>query len=119
MWPDGLDPLVARVRELGMEFGLWFEPEMVNLDSDLARAHPEWIFDAGHGPGLPSRHQHVLDLGHPERVRPCARADVARSSTRSASTYIKWDHNRYLLDAGHTPDGRPGVRTQTLARSTG
>ena len=49
-----------------MEFGLWFEPEMVNLDSDLARAHPEWLFGTDHGPGVASRHQHVLDLGHPE-----------------------------------------------------
>src|SRR6478672_2330421 len=40
VWPDGLDPLIDRVQELGMQFGLWFEPEMVNSDSDLARAHP-------------------------------------------------------------------------------
>nr|WP_221475120.1 alpha-galactosidase [Sphaerisporangium rubeum] len=111
VWPDGLEPLVARVRALGMEFGLWFEPEMVSLDSGLARAHPEWVFDAGHGPGLPSRQQHVLDLGHPE-----AYAYVfERMSTligRLGVAYVKWDHNRYLLDAGHTPDGRPGVRRQ-------
>lgn len=112
VWPDGLEPLVARVRELGMDFGLWFEPEMVNLDSDLARAHPDWLFDAGHGPGLPSRHQHVLDLGHPE-----AYAHVLdRMSTLIHALhidYVKWDHNRYLLDAGHQPDGRPGMRRQT------
>ncbi|MEV4534257.1 alpha-galactosidase [Asanoa sp. NPDC049518] len=111
VWPAGLQPLVARVRELGMDFGLWFEPEMVNLDSDLAREHPEWIFDAGHGAGLPSRHQHVLDLGHPG-----AYAHVFERTSELVGAlgidYIKWDHNRYLLDAGHTPDGRPGVRTQ-------
>ena len=49
-----------------MEFGLWVEPEMINLDSDLARAHPEWIFRAGGRPGIASRQQYVLDLGHPE-----------------------------------------------------
>ncbi len=65
VWPDGLHPLVDRVHALGMEFGLWFEPEMVNLDSDLARAHPEWILQTEHGPGIASRHQHVLDLGNP------------------------------------------------------
>src|SRR5699024_9757455 len=43
VWPDGLGPLVDRVTALGMEFGLWFEPEMVNEDSEVARAHPEWI----------------------------------------------------------------------------
>ncbi|MEO3809247.1 alpha-galactosidase [Sphaerisporangium sp. B11E5] len=111
VWPDGLEPLAARVRELGMDFGVWFEPEMVNLDSELARAHPEWVFDAGHGPGLPSRYQHVLDLGHPEAYAYL----FERMSTligRLGVAYVKWDHNRYLLDAGHTPDGRPGVRRQ-------
>ena len=47
VWPDGLGPLIAEVHGLGMDFGLWVEPEMINLDSDLARAHPEWIFRAG------------------------------------------------------------------------
>ncbi|MGP3963157.1 alpha-galactosidase [Nonomuraea sp. 3N208] len=113
VWPKGLRPLADRVRELGMDFGLWFEPEMVNLDSDLARRHPEWIFDAGHGPGLPSRHQHVLDLGHPGAYAYLFdRMDELVGSLGIA--YIKWDHNRYLLDAGHVPDGRPGVRTQVL-----
>ena len=112
IWPDGLGPLVARVRELGMDFGLWFEPEMINLDSALARAHPDWLFDAGHGPGLPSRHQHVLDLGHPGAYEHV----LARMSALIDALhidYVKWDHNRYLLDAGHFPDGKPGVRRQT------
>ncbi|MDN4599157.1 alpha-galactosidase [Leifsonia virtsii] len=113
-WPTGLGPLADRVRELGMDFGLWFEPEMVNLDSRLAREHPEWIFDAGHGTGLPSRHQHVLDLGHPEAYAYV----LDRMSDLIGElgiAYVKWDHNRYLLDAGHTRSGRPGLRAQTLA----
>ncbi|WP_049577443.1 alpha-galactosidase [Streptomyces sp. SBT349] len=112
VWPRGLDPLAERVHELGMEFGLWFEPEMVNLDSRLAREHPGWVFDAGHGPGLPSRYQHVLDLGHEEAYR-LVRDRVSRLVERLGIDYIKWDHNRYLTDAGHTPDGRAGVRRQT------
>ena len=114
VWPEGLAPLADRVRELGMDFGLWFEPEMVNLDSDLARAHPDWLLQTEHGPGLPSRHQHVLDLGHPEAyayVLDCISTLVAAYGI----AYLKWDHNRPLVDAGHTPDGRPGVRQQTLA----
>ncbi len=47
MWPEGLGPLVEHVTGLGMEFGLWFEPEMVNLDSDLAREHPDWVLGPG------------------------------------------------------------------------
>ena len=47
VWPDGLHPLVDKVLELGMQFGLWFEPEMVNLDSEVARAHPDWVMATG------------------------------------------------------------------------
>lgn len=113
-WPDGLRPLAARVRELGMDFGLWFEPEMVNLDSGLARDHPDWLFDAGHGAGLPSRHQHVLDLGHHE-AETYVLNRISALVDELEIAYIKWDHNRYLLDAGHTPTGRAGFRSQTLA----
>ena len=111
VWPGGLGPLAERVRELGMDFGLWFEPEMINLDSELAREHPEWIFDAGHGAGLPSRYQHVLDLGH-EGAYHHVFGQVSALVESLGIAYIKWDHNRYLLDAGHTPTGRPGVRRQ-------
>jgi alpha-galactosidase len=111
VWPGGLAPLADHVRSLGMDFGLWFEPEMINLDSDLARAHPEWIFNAGHGAGMPSRHQHVLDLGHEAAYRYLF--DRVSSLVASLNVaYIKWDHNRYLLDAGHSPSGRPGVHRQ-------
>lgn len=114
VWPEGLHPLVDRVRSLGMEFGLWFEPEMVNLDSDLARAHPEWVFGTEHGPGIASRYQHVLDLGHPEAYAYV----LERMSSLVAEysiDYIKWDHNRALVDAGHSPDFTPGVHAQTEA----
>lgn len=113
-WPDGLHPLVDHVRSLGMEFGLWVEPEMVNLDSDLARAHPEWLLSAGGRVGAPVRHQHVLDLGHAgayDHVKGQLGALLAEHDI----AYLKWDHNRYLVDAGHTPGGEPGVHAQTLA----
>lgn len=113
VWPQGLGPLSARVHELGMQFGLWFEPEMISLDSDLARAHPDWVFDAGHGPGLPSRYQHVLDLGHEAAFRlVCDR--IASLVDELDIDFIKWDHNRALTDAGHSLDGRAGVHRQTM-----
>ena len=111
VWPDGLGPLVETVHRLGMDFGLWFEPEMVSLDSELAREHPEWLFDAGHGVGLPSRHQHVLDLGHPQAYEHVL-TKISDLVGRCSIAYLKWDHNRYLLDAGHGPTGVPGVRRQ-------
>lgn len=112
VWPGGLDPLARRVHELGMQFGLWFEPEMINLDSHLAQTHPEWVFDGGHGPGLPSRYQHVLDLGH-EEAYALVLERISSLVEQLRIDYIKWDHNRYLTDAGHSVDGRPGVRRQT------
>ncbi|WP_144875087.1 alpha-galactosidase [Microbacterium sp. 1.5R] len=114
VWPNGLEPLAERVHELGMQFGLWFEPEMVNLDSDLARMHPEWLFDAGHGAGIASRHQHVLDLAH-EGAYGHVLDQMSALIERLSVDFLKWDHNRSLLDAGHTPDGGAGHRAQTLA----
>ncbi len=114
VWPDGLHPLVSRVRELGMQFGLWFEPEMVNLDSDVARAHPEWVLATGDRLPPASRHQQVLNLGIPECYAYLRDAMLAMLDEYRID-YIKWDHNRDLIDAGTQPDGRPGVHAQTLA----
>ncbi|MFK5583274.1 alpha-galactosidase [Serinicoccus sp. LYQ131] len=114
VWPQGLDPLVDHVHAAGLEFGLWVEPEMVSADSDLARAHPEWIFSAGGRRGLESRQQHVLDLGHPGAYVH-VRDQLLALLDRYDIAYLKWDHNRYLNDAGHTPGGEPGVRAHTLA----
>ena len=114
VWPDGLHPLVDRVTELGMEFGLWFEPEMVNLDSDVARAHPEWVMATGGRMPVESRHQQVLNLGIPECYDYIRDAMFAILDEYDIS-YIKWDHNRDLTDSGTQPEGRPGVHAQTVA----
>ena len=67
VWPDGLHPARSTTSErLGMEFGLWVEPEMVNPDSDLARAHPDWILRGRMALPPSARQQQVLDLAHPE-----------------------------------------------------
>ncbi len=114
VWPDGLGPLVEHVRALGMEFGLWVEPEMVSADSDLARQHPEWLFSAGGRRGVESRQQQVLDLAHPGAYAH-VRDQLVHLLREHDIAYLKWDHNRYLNDAGHTPGGEPGVRAHTLA----
>jgi alpha-galactosidase len=113
-WPDGLHPLVDRVRKRGMQFGLWFEPEMINLDSDIARAHPEWIMSTGNRLPVSARHQQVINLGIPEcytYIRDAISALLAEYEI----DYIKWDHNRDLVDAGTQPGGQPGVHAQTVA----
>ncbi len=114
-WPDGLHALVDRVRELGMQFGLWFEPEMVNLDSDLARRHPEWIMSARDELPVESRFQHVLDLAIPEAYDH-VKGQLLALLDEYPIDYIKWDHNRDLIEAGDRTDGgRPAVHRQTLA----
>ncbi|MWV60671.1 alpha-galactosidase [Rathayibacter sp. VKM Ac-2754] len=114
VWPQGLHPLVDRVRALGMQFGLWFEPEMVNTDSDLAREHPEWIMATGGRLPVSSRNQQVLNLGIPECFEHIRGAIFAILDEYDIA-YVKWDHNRDLVDAGTSPGGRAGVHTQTLA----
>ena len=114
VWPDGLSPLIEHVNGLGMEFGLWFEPEMVNLDSDVARAHPEWVMGPGERLPVETRRQQVLNLGIPEAYAH-VRDQMVALLEEYPIAYIKWDHNRDLVEAGAHPDGRPGVHNQTLA----
>jgi alpha-galactosidase len=113
-WPDGLGPLVAVVRGLGLEFGLWVEPEMINPDSELARAHPDWIMSTGGRLPRPARSQQVLDLANPAAFdHLLGRLDALLDEYEIA--YLKWDHNRDLVEAGHPASGRAGVHDQTLA----
>lgn len=117
VWPDGLAPLVDHVHSLGMEFGLWFEPEMVNLDSDLVRAHPNWVLGPVDGPPRASRHQHVLDLANPDAFDHVLEA-VSRLVDQYDIAFIKWDHNRDLHEAVRSDArgvDRPAVGEQTRA----
>ncbi len=96
--PGGLSHLAKRIRRLGMQFGLWFEPEMVNPDSDLYRSHPEYAVQTpGKRPTL-GRNQLVLDLCRPE-VRDYIVASVSRILDEADISYVKWDMNRHISDA--------------------
>lgn len=92
-YPDGLTPLIDHINGLGMEFGLWFEPEMVNPESDLYRAHPDWAL--GDDTQLLGRYQMVLDLNKNE-VRDYLFEKVSAILGSHKITYVKWDHNRVL-----------------------
>lgn len=111
-WPEGLDPIIKYINKKNIEFGLWFEGEMVNEDSDLYRAHPDWILHEGDRVPPLWRHQLVLDLGRPEAFAHVLEQTSAVLGAHNIA-YIKWDHNRVLVDAGHL--GAAGVRTQTQA----
>lgn len=112
VWPDGLKPLIDVVKARGMEFGLWFEGEMVNPDSELFRAHPEWILHVGNRTPPEGRFQQVLDLTHPEAFEHVL-SQVDTVLTENDISYIKWDHNRTLTDAAHL--GQAAVHQQTKA----
>ena len=115
VWPRGLHPLIDRVRGLGMRFGLWFEPEMINPDSDVARAHPDWIMAARGSWPIESRFQQVLNLSVPEAYEH-VKAQMLALLKEYAIDYVKWDHNRDLIEAGTQADGgRPAVHAQTRA----
>jgi alpha-galactosidase len=109
-YPDGLGPLAAHVTGLGMQFGLWVEPEMVNPDSALFRVHPDWALQTEGRPLLTGRNQLVLDLTRSD-VSDYLFDAVSALLGRLPITYLKWDHNRDLTHAGH----RPLYRRQVLA----
>jgi alpha-galactosidase len=98
-YPDGLAPLADHVTALGMEFGLWVEPEMVNPDSDLYRAHPDWALHVRGRPLLAARNQLVLDMSLPQ-VRDYLFEAIAALLSSLPIAYLKWDHNRDLTHAG-------------------
>lgn len=98
-FPNGIDELIDGVNALGMDFGLWFEPEMVQVDSDLFRAHPEWTYHYPTREASELRHQLVLNLTMPEvkqYVFDCMDQMLAKHNIR----YIKWDMNRPFSEIG-------------------
>ena len=112
-YPDGLGPLVDHVIAEGMEFGLWFEPEMVNRNSDLYRKHPDWILQLAGYPLLEGRSQMVLDLTRQEVTDYLFKCvDDVLQAYKIA--YIKWDMNRDLTHVGDAA-GRAATARQTRA----
>ena len=111
-YPDGLGPLIAHVRGLGMQFGLWVEPEMVNPDSDLHRAFPDAVLRTDGRAPVTSRHQLVLDLGR-EAVANRIFDEIDALLGAHPISALKWDMNRDLIAAGH--EGVPAYRRHVLA----
>ncbi len=112
-YPDGLKPLVNHVTGLGMQFGIWFEPEMVNPVSELYKAHPDWALTIEGRPILESRTQLVLDLTRPE-VSDYLFGKIDAVLSNHAVSYIKWDMNRDLTHAAGR-DGKAKTSAQTRA----
>lgn len=97
--PDGIQGLAAQIKEYGIKFGLWFEPEMVSPDSELYRTHPDWCI---HVPGrmrTECRNQLTLDLSRPE-VREYIVETVSHILDTAEIGYVKWDMNRHMTELG-------------------
>jgi alpha-galactosidase len=107
--PSGLTGLAQKIRDLGLEFGLWFEPEMISPNSDLYRAHPDWCL---HVPGkrrTETRNQLVLDLSRDDVCD--AILSMLKDILASASiSYVKWDMNRSLLEVASESLRRRNVK---------
>ena len=97
--PGGLRGIGEKIRAMGLQFGIWMEPEMVSPDSDLYRAHPDWTL---HVPGrepITSRNQLLLDLSRPD-VQDFVYDSVSRVLRESGAQYLKWDMNRNYANIG-------------------
>ncbi|MEO0379047.1 MAG: alpha-galactosidase, partial [Pseudomonadota bacterium] len=92
-YPDGLTPLIDHVKSCGMTFGIWFEPEMINPNSDIFRAHPDWAL--GGEDQIMGRQQMALDMARAD-VQSFLFARISDILARHDIEYIKWDHNRVL-----------------------
>lgn len=111
-YPNGLEPVIKHVKDLGMEFGIWVEPEMINKNSNLYRAHPDWLLELQGYQQPEGRHQYVLDLQNPN-VFDYLLERLTWLLGSYDIDYIKWDMNREIVQAGH--NGHPAIVGQTKA----
>ena len=111
-YPNGLEPVIEHVKKQGMEFGIWVEPEMISKNSDLYRAHPDWLLELPGYNQPEGRHQYLLDLQNPAVFDYLLERLTWLLSSYDID-YIKWDMNREIVQAGH--EGQPAVVGQTNA----
>jgi alpha-galactosidase len=98
-FPNGLKPLIDKVHSLGMDFGIWVEPEMVNPDSDLYRKHPDWVLYFNGRPRTLGRNQLVLNLARPD-VRAYVYGFLNKLLNENDIAFLKWDYNRNWAEPG-------------------
>ncbi len=98
-FPNGLNPMIEKINAMGMDFGLWIEPEMVNPNSDLYRAHPDWAFHFPNRTRREWRHQLMLNLAREDVYQYLLKSYTDLLSQNNIK-FIKWDHNRALSEPG-------------------
>ncbi len=110
--PDGLDGLAKKVKALGLDFGIWVEPEMVNVNSRLYEKHPEWVLQIPDKPHSEGRNQRILDLTRKE-VQDYIIEEMSRVFSSAEISYVKWDMNRTFTD--YFSSGLPAQRQGEVA----
>lgn len=98
-FPNGIEHLVKEINKMGIEVGIWFEPEMVSPNSDLYRKHSDWIIRSQNYEPILSRCQYVLDLSNLE-VCDYVIESLSKVLSKTNVTYVKWDMNRHITDLG-------------------
>ncbi len=113
-FPNGLQPMIEKITGMGLDFGIWVEPEMVNPDSDLYRAHPDWCFHYPTRTRHEGRNQLILNLARKD-VYDYLLDSLSKLLSENNIKFIKWDMNRDLTDPGW-PDAEPAVQREVRIR---
>ena len=113
-FPNGLSPMIRQINDMGMDFGIWIEPEMTNPDSDLYRAHPDWVFYFPNRKRHESRNQLMLNLAR-EDVYQYLLKSISKLLQENNIKFIKWDHNRTLSEPGW-PDAPAATQREVRLR---
>ena len=113
-FPNGLQPMIKKINNMGMDFGIWVEPEMVNPNSDLYRAHPDWTFYFPHRTTHEMRNQLMLNLAREDVYQYLQKSLTALLSENNIK-FIKWDHNRTLTEPGW-PDAPIAMQQEVRIR---
>lgn len=110
-YPKGLRPVADHARDLGLSFGVWIEPEMLTLDSQVAKAHPDWIVGAKGYASVSGRRQYLLNLCLPEAQEHILEC-IERLIEDCSPHYLKWDMNRDYAQLGFGGDATPQAMTK-------
>lgn len=113
-FPNGLQPMIKKINDMGMDFGIWVEPEMVNPNSDLYRVHPDWVFYFPNRTKHEGRNQLTLNLAR-EDVYQYLFKSLSKLLSENNIKFIKWDHNRTLSEPGW-PDAPVNMRREVRIR---
>ena len=113
-FPNGLKPLIDFVKSLGMDFGIWVEPEMVNPDSDLYRKHPDWVIHFPNRPRTEQRNQLILNLARDD-VKEYIKEFMDKLLTENNIDFVKWDMNRHIFESGW-PEVKPTKQREIWVR---